>query len=180
MRLRLRRILASLGPKASVDSVQLAGLRPLQLARPATFRNELRGRPPFRRRGPGHVIPDPSVSELFVEAPGIEPAKRQTPDMVEQQCGSIGVHGDRADVPDRASKCSIDRRDVTESSADYELSNVVERALAKALVLAAESNRWEVVLQIAEELGRRGSEHRSARSRAQELPDPGVFRLRKR
>jgi hypothetical protein len=117
---------------------------------------------------------------LFVEAPGIEPAKRQTPDTVEQLSGSIGVREDPADVPDRAPKSPIDRVDVTESSEGYELSNVVETALAKALVLAAESNRWEVVLQIAKELGRRGSEHRSARSGAQELPDPGVFRLRKR
>jgi hypothetical protein len=45
---------------------------------------------------------------------------------------------------------------VTESSDAYELSNVVETALAKALVLAAEAKRWDVVVQIAEELqGRR-------------------------
>ena len=35
----------------------------------------------------------------------------------------------------------------------YELSNVVETALAKAL--AAEAKRWDVVLLIAEELQRR-------------------------
>jgi hypothetical protein len=39
----------------------------------------------------------------------------------------------------------------------YELSNVVETALAKALVLAAEAKRWDVVTQIADELRRRGS-----------------------
>jgi len=45
---------------------------------------------------------------------------------------------------------------VTESSEAYELSNVVETALARALVLAAEAKRWDVVMQIAEELeGRR-------------------------
>jgi hypothetical protein len=47
---------------------------------------------------------------------------------------------------------------VTESSEAYELSNVVETALAKALVLGAgaEAKRWDVVLQIAGELqGRR-------------------------
>ena len=45
---------------------------------------------------------------------------------------------------------------VTESSEAYELSNVVETALAKALVLAAKASRWDVVLQIADELqGRR-------------------------
>lgn len=56
----------------------------------------------------------------------------------------------------RAAKCPIDRGDVTESSEAYELSNVVETALAKALVLAAEARRWDVVVQIAGELqGRR-------------------------
>jgi hypothetical protein len=45
---------------------------------------------------------------------------------------------------------------VTKSSEVYELSNVVETALAKALVLAAEAKRWDVVTQIANELeGRR-------------------------
>lgn len=46
---------------------------------------------------------------------------------------------------------------VTESSEAYELSDVVETALAKALVLAAEAKRWDVVMQIAGELRRRGS-----------------------
>ena len=36
-----------------------------------------------------------------------------------------------------------------------QVSNVVETALAKALVLATEARRWDVVVQIAEELGRR-------------------------
>jgi hypothetical protein len=41
---------------------------------------------------------------------------------------------------------------VTESSEPYELSNVVETALARALVLAADAKRWDVVAQIAAEL----------------------------
>jgi hypothetical protein len=93
----------------------------------------------------------------MVEAPGIEPAKRQTPDTVEPQSGSIGVHADPADVPDRAPKCAIVRGDVAESSQEYELSDVVETALARALVLAAEAKRWDVVILIAEELRRRGN-----------------------
>lgn len=93
----------------------------------------------------------------FVEAPGIETDQRQTPDTVEQQSGSIGLRADSADVPDRAAKCAIDRGDVTESSEAYELSDVVETALAKALVLAAEAKRWDVMSQIADELTRRGS-----------------------
>lgn len=44
----------------------------------------------------------------------------------------------------------------TESSEAYELSNVVETALAKALVLAAEAQRWDVVAQIADRLHKRG------------------------
>jgi hypothetical protein len=44
---------------------------------------------------------------------------------------------------------------VTESSGAYELSNVVEAALARALVLAAEAKRRDVVVRIAAELGAR-------------------------
>jgi len=69
-----------------------------------------------------------------VEAPGIENDKRPTADTIEHERGSIGVRAVSANVPDRASKCAIDRRDVTESSEAYELSNVVETALARALV----------------------------------------------
>jgi hypothetical protein len=46
---------------------------------------------------------------------------------------------------------------VTESSEAYELSNVVETALAKALSLAAEAKQWDVVSQIANELRRLGT-----------------------
>ena len=46
---------------------------------------------------------------------------------------------------------------VTESSEAYELSNVVETALARALVLAAEAKRWDVVMQIAHEIERRST-----------------------
>ena len=52
------------------------------------------------------------------------------------------------------------RGGVTESSKACELSDVVETALARALVLAAEAKRWDVVVQIAEELRRRGEEIR--------------------
>jgi hypothetical protein len=69
-----------------------------------------------------------------------------------------------ADVSDRAPKCAIVRGVVTESSEAYELSNVVETALARALVLAAEAKRWDVVAQIAEELRRRGSAHHTRAS----------------
>jgi hypothetical protein len=41
---------------------------------------------------------------------------------------------------------------VTESSDAYELSNVVETARAKALLLAAQGERWNVVGRIADEL----------------------------
>jgi hypothetical protein len=53
---------------------------------------------------------------------------------------------------------------VTESSDEYELWNVVETALASALVLAAEAKRWDVVIQIADELRRRGSDQTSLAS----------------
>jgi len=70
-------------------------------------------------------------------------------------------------VPSRASKCADGGRVGTESSqpsAEHELRNVVEPALARALVLAAEAQRWELVAQIAAELAVRrmrvGSEPR--------------------
>jgi len=87
-----------------------------------------------------------------VEAPGIENDQRRTADTIEQRKGSIGIRAVSANVPDRASKCAIDRGEVTESSEAYELSNVVETALARALVLAAEAKRWDVVVHIADEL----------------------------
>jgi hypothetical protein len=75
---------------------------------------------------------------------------------MEHGLGTISTDGDPADVSDRASKYAIVRGVVTESSEAYELSNVVETALARALVLAAEAKRWDVVTQIANELeGRR-------------------------
>ena len=89
---------------------------------------------------------------MRLEASGIENDQSRSADTIEQRKGSISVRGDSADVPDRASKCPIDRGDLTESSEAYELSNVVETALAKALVLAAEAKRWDVVVQIADEL----------------------------
>ena len=91
-----------------------------------------------------------------MEAPGIESGLRQIESTMEHESGTIGTDGDPAEVPDRASKCAIVRGVVTESSEGYELSNVVETALARALVLAAEAKRWDVVTQIADELeGRR-------------------------
>jgi hypothetical protein len=56
----------------------------------------------------------------------------------------------------RASKCAGAGRVETESSQALtgasELRDVVEPALARALVVAAEAQRWDVVVQIAAEL----------------------------
>ena len=90
-----------------------------------------------------------------MEAPGIEADSGQAESTIEHQSGTIGTDADPAHLSDRAPKCAIVRGVVTESSEAYELSNVVETALARALVLAAEAKRWDVVTQIAEELGRR-------------------------
>lgn len=87
-----------------------------------------------------------------MEAPGIEADHGQPPDTIEQQSGTIGTDADPADVSVRAPKCAIVRGVGTESSEAYELSNVVETALARALVLAADAKRWDVVAQIATEL----------------------------
>jgi hypothetical protein len=96
------------------------------------------------------------TAAISVEAPGIEADSGQPEITMEHQSGTISTDADPANVSDRAPKCEIARGVVTESSEAYELSNVVETALAKALVLAAEARRWDVVAQIAAELqGRR-------------------------
>jgi hypothetical protein len=76
-----------------------------------------------------------------VEAPGIEADSGQPEITIERQLGTISTDADPANVSDRAPKRAIVRGVVTESSEAYELSNVVETALAKALVLAAEAKR---------------------------------------
>ena len=80
---------------------------------------------------------------------------RHQPIAIGPQSGPIGTDANPADVSDRAAKCTIVRGVETESSEAYELSNVVETALARALVLAAEAKRWDVVVLIADELRRR-------------------------
>jgi hypothetical protein len=76
----------------------------------------------------------------------------------------MSTDADPANVSDRAPKGAIVRGVVTESSEAYELSNVVDTALAKALVLAAEAKRWDVVAQITAELeGRRVGVSRTRR-----------------
>ena len=53
---------------------------------------------------------------------------------------------------------------MTESSEAYELSNVLETALAKALLLAAEGERWDIVASIADELESRRVERLAAQN----------------
>jgi hypothetical protein len=98
---------------------------------------------------------------FLVEAPGIEPDLGQQPSTMEHRSSTIGTDGDPANVSDRAPKCSIVPGDVTISSEAYDLTGVVETALAKALVLAAEAKRWDVVTQIADELRRRSGSRTS-------------------
>jgi hypothetical protein len=94
-----------------------------------------------------------------VEAPGIEAESSQALYTIEPQSGTIGRDEDSANVSDRASKCAIVHGVVTESSEACELSNVVETALARALVLAAEAKQWDVAAQIVQELRRRANAH---------------------
>ena len=56
------------------------------------------------------------IQRATVEAPGIENDQRRAVDTIEHEKGTIGVRAVSANVPDRASKCAIDRGDVTESS----------------------------------------------------------------
>jgi hypothetical protein len=91
---------------------------------------------------------------------------------MDHETGTIGTDADPADVSDRTPKCAIACGVVTESSEGYELSKVVETALARALVLAAEAKRWDVVMQIADELhGRRVGRPRADRNGARRSVD---------
>jgi hypothetical protein len=101
-----------------------------------------------------------------VHAPGIEPDLRQIESTKERRAGTIGTDGDPANASDRGSKCASVRGVVTQSSELYELSNVVETALAKALllVLTAEGERREIVIEIAFELAARRGERFAVRS----------------
>jgi hypothetical protein len=87
-----------------------------------------------------------------VEAPGIEADSGQAENTIAHELGSIGDQRGPTNEPDGTPKCTIVGSDVTESSKAYELSNVVETALVRALVLAAEAQRWDVVVLIAAEL----------------------------
>ena len=101
-----------------------------------------------------------------MEARGIEPDLWHIESTEERRSGTIGTNGDPANVSDRPFKCAIVRGFVTESSEAYELSNVVETALAKALLLAAEGERWDIVTRIADELESRRSERLAAQNAA--------------
>jgi len=98
-----------------------------------------------------------------LEAPGIEAHSGHPPITIEQQSGTIGTDAGPAAVSSCAPKCAIVRGGETESSEAYDLTGVVETALARALVLAAEAQRWNVVAQIADELQRRGTAHAAHR-----------------
>ena len=94
-----------------------------------------------------------------MEAPGIENESGCGACTISRRGGTIrheGVPGTRSS---RASKSADGGAVGTQSSqlagAEYELRGVVEPALARVLMLAAEAERWEVVAQIAAELAAR-------------------------
>jgi hypothetical protein len=91
-----------------------------------------------------------------VEAPGIENELGRSECTISRRGGTIRHEGGLGSVPSRASKCANGGGVGTESSRatrdDHDLRGVVEPALARALVLAAEAHRWELVAQIATEL----------------------------
>jgi hypothetical protein len=91
-----------------------------------------------------------------VEAPGIENESGRKGGTIERRKGTIRHERAPGSVASSPSKC-VDGGGVgTESSqasdGEYELRDVVEPALARALMLAAEAQRWEIVAQIATEL----------------------------
>jgi hypothetical protein len=94
--------------------------------------------------------------QALVEASGIEPESGRYVDVVSARKGSILAGREPGSGRSGASKGAIMRQNTTESSRPrsgaYELQDVVETALARALLLAAEAQRWDVVVQIGSEL----------------------------
>ena len=90
--------------------------------------------------------------------------------------------GQGPNVPDRAPMCAdghglgrfgtIQTEDTPPGAraADLDLGGVVEPALARALLLAAEAQRWDVVVQIAGELQARRVRREGARAVAGSKP----------
>jgi hypothetical protein len=87
---------------------------------------------------------------------GIENDSGRSACTISRRGGTIGHEGGTGSGSSRASKCAEGGGVETESSRaagpGHELRHVVEPALARALVLAAEAQRWDVVVQIATEL----------------------------
>ena len=108
-----------------------------------------------------------SPSSVFSRVPkvGIEPSSAGV-DL--QQSAPIHAIEAPVDAPDSPPKRAIDSSvdDSTDDSSEGQgsdgrlppdaLVGVVETALARALELAAEAGRWEIVAQLAEELAARG------------------------
>jgi hypothetical protein len=98
---------------------------------------------------------------------GIEPSPACTD---QHQTAAICVIEDPAYAPDSPPKRTFDGGvdDSTDDSAKRRrlppdaLVGVVETALARALTLAAEAGRWEIVAQLAEELAARGRGRRNS------------------
>jgi hypothetical protein len=117
----------------------------------------------------------------LLQAPGIENESERKVCTIPPQGGTIRHERAPGFVSSRASKCAIAGRAWTESSQapepGYVLRDVVELALAKALVLAAEAQRWDVVAQIATELQARRENREVERSvpiSMVALPRPGM------
>jgi len=113
---------------------------------------------------------------------GIEPSSTR---IDQHQTAAICTIGAPADPPLSASKCAM-RGVVDDSLDDFGKHGrlppdarvgVVETALARALMLAAEAGRWEIVAELAEELAARG---RGRGNSAPGDPNSGSLATRRR
>jgi hypothetical protein len=118
-----------------------------------------------------------------VEAPGIENESGRGKCTISRRNGSIRHVGEPGSRSSRASKCAIAGGVGTESSrppnGEYELRDVVATALAKALVLAAEAQRWDVVVLIAAELEARRNAAEQRRAQQGAPAEMGLYEVRK-
>jgi hypothetical protein len=87
-------------------------------------------------------------------------ARRRPPRKESKDLARVGLFGGRND--ERETDTERDETDARDEGCSLELRDVVETALAEALMLAARAARWGIVEQIASEL--RARRERAPRS----------------
>jgi hypothetical protein len=134
-------------PQPWFDSRRLPGATNEAPLAPKACENEINSR---------GMVQGPQWAPNMVEAPGIENESSREKCTIQHQYSAMRHSADSGSVSFPASKCANARGARTElaqtSARRYDVQDVVEPALARALVLAAHAQQWDVVALIATEL----------------------------